>query len=207
MESWGGRERLDALRGIRAEVTYAGHEYLVTHEIERPNRGRNTGGDQYISVFDGERAGFLHQIDRDGVEQGPSLVDPEFVKDWELEIAWIFPTFFDHAAELLGKRDLEGDSAYLLRVELPLGAMVDYFIDSETFRTVRAEATVAIMDTTFTMGRIYADHQITDGILYPKTMMFYFGDGEPETATIDVVEFGVSFPEGHFDMPEGNGGD
>jgi len=202
-ETWGGEERLDELRGMRVEVIYEDHDYLVTHEIERPNRVRTTGGDQYVSLFDGERAGFSHRIDGDGNEVGPSLVGPEEAKDWELEIAWIFPAFFDHAAELLGKRDFEGDSAYLLRVQLPLGATVDYYVDSEAFTTVRVEATVTIREETYTMGRIYADYQSMDGILYPATMLFYFGDQEPQTATIDVVEFGVSFPEGHFELPEG----
>jgi hypothetical protein len=203
--TWGGPERLDALRGMRAEVTYPDHDYPVTVEVERPNRVRSTGGDRYISVFDGERAAFLHRINRDGEEKGPSLVDPEEVKDWELEIAWVFPAFFDHAAEYLGMGSIDGKSVHTLRVLLPLGVAVDYHIDAATFTTIRAEATATIGENTYTSGRIYGDFENRNGVLYPTTMGYYFGDAEPQKASIDVVEFGVSFPGGYFAIPEGLG--
>lgn len=203
--TWGGPSHLDALRGVRVEVTYPDHDYLVTVEIERPNRVRTTGGERYISVFDGERAGFLHRIDRDGVEVGPSLVDPEEVKDWELEVAWLFPAFFDHPAEYLGMESIDGRSVHVLRVQLPLGVAVTYYVDAETFTTIRAEATATIGENTYTSGRIFGDFENRNGVLYPTTMGYFFGDGEPQTASINMVEFGVSFPEGHFALPEGLG--
>ena len=55
-------------------------------------------------------------------------------KDWELEKAWVFPAFFDHPAEYLGLQQVGESEAHVLRVLLPLGARVDYFLDSESFR-------------------------------------------------------------------------
>jgi hypothetical protein len=201
-EAWGGTERIAAIGGLRAEITYEGHGDPVTIEIGRPNQVRSTGGERYVSVFDGERAAFLHQINRDGEETGPHLVNMDEVKDWELEMAWIFPAFFDHPAEYQGMESSDGVQVHVLRVALPLGAQVDYYIDGETFTVLRAEATATIGEMTYTSGRIYSDHQVVDGVLFPTRMQFFYGDGEPQEATIDVVEFGVTFPEGHFAIPD-----
>ena len=100
---------------------------------------------------------------------------------------------------------IDGNSVHTLRVQLPLGATVDYYVDAATFTTIRAEATATIGENTYTSGRIYGDFENRNGVLYPTTMHYFFGDAEPQTASIDVVEFGVGFPEGHFAIPEGLG--
>ena len=200
-DNWGGRERLDALSTIRAEFTYDEADGPVTHDIARPNLVRSTGGDRYTSVFDGHRAAFLHYVDREGNAREPFLVEEDEVKDWELEKAWVFPAFFDHPAEYLGVENLGGSSVHVLRVNLPLGARVDYFLDAGSFLVVRAEGLATIGGTNYGSGREFFDFQEIDGILYPTRMTYFYGDGDPQPGTIGPIVFNVSFPANHFVVP------
>ena len=201
-ENWGGTERLAALQTLRAQLTFHEHDYLVTVDVARPNLVRTTGGDQYISVFDGEAAGFLKMTARDGTPVDPFVVEEEQVKDWELEKAWVFPAFFDHPAEYLGLQPTGEDTVHVLRVMLPLGARVDYFLDTESFLVLGAEGLATIGEDTYSSGRTFYDFQETDGVLYPTRMEFFFGDAEPEPGTIEGVEFDVQFPPDHFTIPD-----
>lgn len=201
-ENWGGMERLGGLSTLRVEMTFHEHDYLVTVDVARPNLVRTTGGDQYISVFDGAEAGFLKMTARDGTPTDPFRVEEEQVKDWELEKAWVFPAFFDHPAEYLGLRQVGEDSVHVLRVMLPLGARVDYYLDTESFLVVGGEALATIGETTWVSGRTFSGFQETDGILYPTTMEFFFGDADPEPGTFEGVEFNVTFPPDYFVIPD-----
>ena len=201
-ENWGGVDRLGALTTVRADFTYHEPDGPVTHEIGRPNLVRSTGGDRYTSVFDGRNAAFLHYVDREGNTRDPFLVEEDEVKDWELEKAWVFPAFFDHPAEYLGLQTKDGSEVHVLRVTLPLGARVDYFLDAESFLVIRAEGLAIIGETTYESGREYFDYQDFDGILYPTRMTYFYGDGEPQPGSIGSVEFNVAFPDDHFVIPE-----
>ena len=91
-------------------------------------------GKRYVGVFDGRHAAFLRSKDREGTPRDRYLVAEDEVKDWELEKAWVFPAFFDHPAEYLGERAWNGASVHVLRVNLPLGARADYFVDGASYR-------------------------------------------------------------------------
>jgi hypothetical protein len=201
-ENWGGTERLQTLTTLRAAFTYDEADGPVTHDIGRPDQVRSTGGERYISVFDGHQAAFLRYVDRDGNNRDPFLVEGDEVKDWELEKAWVFPAFFDHPAEYLGLETIGGSDLHVLRVNLPLGARIDYLLDAESFLVIRAEGLARIGETTFKSGREYSDFQEFDGILYPTRMTYFYGDGEPQPGTIGSVEFNVAFPADHFVIPE-----
>jgi len=195
-------ERLENLSALRAQITYHEHDYPVTIDVSRPNLVRSTGGERYISVFDGERAAFLHYVDRDGIPSDPFLVDEEEVKDWEAEIAWIFPAYFDHPSEYLGLRSVEGDSLHVLQVILPLGVRMEYCLDPLTFLLRRAEAYATIRGVTHHSGRIYHDYRDVEGVKYPSHMEFFYGEGKPQPAVFETVEFDVEFPPEHFLIPE-----
>lgn len=201
-DSWGGVDRLGALTSVRADFTYNEADGPVTHEIGRPNFVRSTGGDRYTSVFDGRHAAFLHYVDREGNTREPFLVEEDEVKDWELEKAWVFPAFFDHPAEYLGRQAMNGSETHVLRVNLPLGARVDYFLDAGSYLVIRAEGLAIIGGTTYESAREYYDFQEFDGILYPTRMTYFYGDEGPRPGTIGSVEFNVVFPADHFVIPE-----
>jgi hypothetical protein len=201
-DNWGGMERVDALQTLRAQFTYHEADGPVTHDVGRPNLVRSTGGERYISVFDGHRAAFVVYMDREGNSRDPFIVEEEEVKDWEMEKAWVFPAFFDHPAEYLGLQQLEETPAHVLRVMLPLGARMDYFLDAESFLVIRAEGLATIGETTYESAREYFDFELTDGVLYPTRMTYFYGDGEPNPGTIGGLEIDSDFPPDHFLIPE-----
>lgn len=199
-EAWGGAQRVAEMENLSVRVVYSGHDYPVTVDFTRPGKVRVTGGDRYVSVFDGTAAAFLKNHDRDGNPLAPSAVPAAEVKDWELEAAWLFPAFFDHPATYQGRQLVEGDPVHVLRVPLPLGAQVDYFVDAKTYLVRKAEATTVIDGTTYTMGRVYHDFRRTSGVLYAAAMDCTFEDNV-EPATIEALDTDVSFPTEHFRIP------
>jgi hypothetical protein len=53
--------------------------------------------------------------------QDPELIEAKYLKDLELDIAFVFPAFFDYPSEYLGREVVEGTDTHKLGVTLPLG--------------------------------------------------------------------------------------
>jgi len=149
-----------------------------------------------------ERAAFLKYMDHEGNALQPFLITEDNVKDFELEIAWLFPAFFDHPTEYLGRRELDGVEVHVLRVALPLGAPLEYYLDGQTFLPVRAEGSTVHEGKKYTLGRLYHDYAEVDGVFYPTRMELLAKASEPEPAIIESLEFDVKFAPEHFAIPD-----
>ena len=197
-EALGGADRIDALRTFRFEVHHwrDGSEWFTgVWEIQRPNLIRK----EYSStvIFDGIRA----SIDS-GSPGGPELVDADEWFHFPFDIACVFPAFFDHDSEYLGQHTVEGVDGHLLRVKLPLGGAVTYFIDAEYHLPRRLAITLDVGDTESEMTLSWGleDFREVDGVLFPHA---YSYDGNHVRA-LQTVEFNVPFPDDHFKVAIGN---
>jgi hypothetical protein len=192
------------LKTLRIRMVYADHGYPVVTELSRPNRMRVEGVGSYVLVFDGERGAFLESPPaEDGTPQGPSLVDSRYLRDLELDIAFAFPAFFDYSAEYLGREAADGVETYRLGVTLPLGVRMTYFIDTESHLPVRVEADVTVDGTEYHPGRAFSDYEDWGGMIYPRTVTYWWMPNEVETAVVESVEVDVTLGDDRFRIPAG----
>ena len=198
-----GTGRIEDVKTLRVRMVYPDHEYPVVTEIARPNRMR-TGGGKHVVVFDGKRGAFLERPPaEDGTPQGPELIDPKYVKDFELDIAFLFPVFLDHPSEYLGREAVEGVEAHKLGVLLPLGIRTIYFVDAASYLPVKVTADVTIDGTVYHPGRVFRDYQDVGGLMYPRTVTYWWMADKVQTASVELVEVNVPLGEDRFTIPPG----
>jgi hypothetical protein len=201
-EAMGGAVRIEDLRTLRVRMVYPDHEYPVVTELSRPDRMRTEGVGNYILVFDGVRGAFLERPPaEDGTQQGPELIDSKYLRDLELDIAFLFPAFFDHPSEYLGREVAEGVETHKLGVILPLGIRTVYFIDAESYLPIKMVADVTVDGTEYQPGRIFNDYVEQGGMMYPRTIAYWWIADHVETAVVDLVEVNVPLGEDRFMIP------
>jgi hypothetical protein len=203
-EAMAGDVRIDDVRNVRIGMTYPDHEYPVVSEIGRPNRMRTEGVGRYVLVFDGERGAFLEQLPaEDGTPQGPALIDAAYGRDLELDIAFLFPAFFDHSSEYLGRELVDGVETHKLGVTLPLGIRTTYFIDATTYLPLKVIAEVTVDGTAYRPGRVFHEYADQGGVRYPRTVVHWWLEDQVDTAVVDLVEVNAALGEDRFVIPPG----
>ncbi|UCD73839.1 MAG: hypothetical protein JSV91_08565 [Phycisphaerales bacterium] len=194
----GGPNKIDSLKTMRIAQKFPDHSGLIRYEIKRPNRVRMGNN----LVFDGKRASWLRGTKADGTPRLPELVPQEEWKDFEMDIAWYVPAFFDYPAEYLGEETVDNIETYKLQVTLPLGAIVTYNLDTATFLIHQVSSHVVVSDKEYQYDRMYSDYRMLDGILYPYAFTYAGRDGVTVlTATMVELEFNVPLEDERFAIP------
>jgi len=185
---------IDSLETMRLVQSWPDHEGLIRYEFRRPNLVRM--GDSL--VFDGQQASWLPGMSPDGT----LLVPQEEWKDFEADMAWYVPAFFDHPAEYLGMETVDGIETHILQVTLPLGAVMTYNLDAETYLVYRAALRVVLYGEEYQSERTFLDYRSVDGILYPHAFTYASRDGtEVLTAAMESIEFNVHLGDDRFAVP------
>ena len=197
-----GTEKNETLKTLRLKINYPDHGiHHITHEIRRPNFSRNEAN--YILVFDSEHAAFIkHPPKKDGQRQPPELIDAAELVDFEVEIDWFVPAFFDHPFEYLGIQKIEEVDFHKLLVKLPLGAKMIYYISAKNYLIGKVTADFILLDRAFHTEREFSDYREINGVLYPHTFTYEGFEGGRQTATIDVVEINPTLNETRFRIPD-----
>jgi hypothetical protein len=201
-EAMSSSEDIETLTTLRVRTVYTDHEYPVISEFRRPNKLRTEGAGNYVLVFDGEQGAFLERPPaEDGTPQGPELIDPDYAKDLELDVAYVFPAFFDHPSEYLGVEMVDGVAAHELRVVLPLGVPLTYYIDAETYVPLRVVADVTVDGTEYHPELVYGDYRESGGIVYAHTFTVSWVPDDVDTALVELVEVNVPLDDDRFTIP------
>lgn len=198
-QALGGAERIAAVKTLRLTVAYPGYEVPCVVEIKRPNRIRSEA--DYILVYDGKRAGYLKGAPtEEGREPGPRLLPEAEGRDFEADIAFFFPAFFDHPAEYGGTEILQGQEVHKVSVALPGGIRMTYFLDAGTFLPSRIVAGVPYGGSIASCEHRVGHYERTDGLLFPRTSDAKSW-GPPGLARITSVEVNVPLDDARFEMP------
>jgi TolB protein len=201
VKAMGGIDKIDALETMRFTQNFPDHAGLIQYEIRRPNRVRM--GDEL--VFDGKQGSWLEGRNADGTLRKAELVPQEEWKDFEVDIAWYVPAFFDYPAEYMGTETLDDIETHKLQVTLPLGAVMTYYLDAQTYLVHRAAARFTMDGQEHHPERTYSDYRWQDGILYPYAFT-YEGRTGVFTATMKSIEFNVPLGDERFAVPTVGGG-
>jgi len=128
-----GALKNEDLKSIYVEGFFHGNTIPNKITIQRPNKFRNEVPSGVL-VFDGNRAAWVKRYpDQQGNPRNPKIINPAYCRHFEVDIALIFPAFFDHKSEYRGIKTLDGKQYYEIFVILPMGASLSYFIDPKDF--------------------------------------------------------------------------
>ncbi len=196
-----GDRRGEEIKSLCVEGYFHGRTVPSRMTVKRPNlfRNENPAG---VLVFDGRRAAWAkREPDEKGAPRGPELIEAQYWRHFEVDIAILFPAFFEYPAELKGIEKVKGADAYKLFVPLPLGGSMTYFVDCKSFLVTRRllnwdgdpkeELTENLVDG-------YMNH---DGILFPDGYSFTGSKG-PEKGYYKNVRFNIDVGDELFKIPE-----
>ena len=192
---FGERSSAD-LRSIYVEGYFHGAAVPNRQTVRRPNLFRNETR-AGVLVFDGKRAAWASRVpDEKGNHRGPELIEEKYWRHFEVDIAIIFPAFFDHPAELRGSEPVNGSDAYKLFVPLPLGGSVTYFVDARSFLVTKR---LVSWDGEGKGSEPPWENRIdryveTDGVRFPDGYVYAGREGR-EKARYQNVRFNVDAPD------------
>lgn len=199
---FGERSSAD-LRSIYVEGYFHGAAVPNRQTVRRPNLFRNETR-AGVLVFDGKRAAWATRApDEKGNPRGPELIEEKYWRHFEVDIAIIFPAFFDHPAELRGIEAVDGSDAYKLFVPLPLGGSVTYFVDARSFLVTKR---MVSWDgdgkgTEPPWENLIEGYVETDGVRFPDGYVYAGRDGR-EKGRYQNVRFNVDAPGELFKIPD-----
>jgi hypothetical protein len=193
-----------AVSTLRLVIEYPDHDYLVTSEVARPGRIWSGAEGVYAMGFDGAVAWYHdYRPGPAGEAQELERVAEQYLGDFEVDIAYYFPAYFDYPSEYVGDDTLEDGDAFVLAVDLPLGARVQYWVDKMSHLPVKVRSTVTIDGETHEVERTMSDFHRIDGLMYPRSFTYPGRDGEPMAGSFVSVEVNVPLDEARFAYPEG----
>ena len=194
-----GRQDKD-IRSITVEAYFHGRTVPSRMTVKRPNLFRNETPSGVL-VFDGQRAAWVkREPDQDGNPRNPELIVPAQWRHFEVDIALVFPAFFDHPSEFKGIEKVNGSDAYRLYVALPLGANMTYFIDARSFLVTRRLVSWEGDPEEELWENLIDGYTDYDGILFPDGYSFQGREGR-EKGVYKNVRFNIEPADELFKIP------
>ena len=189
------------IKSIYVEGYFHGSTVPSRMTVKRPNLFRNETKSG-ILVFDGRRAAWVkREPDEKGNPLNPELIKPEYWRHFEVDIALVFPAFFDFPSELKGIEKVNGADAYGLFVQLPLGGNVTYFIDCKSFLVTRRLVSWEGDPKTDLWENLIENYTDYNGIRFPDGYVFQGREGK-EKGLYKNFRFNINPADELFQIPE-----
>ena len=194
-----GELKNEEVKSFYVESFFHGSTVPNRQTVKRPNLFRNEVGSGVL-VFDGKRAAWAERTpDEKGNPRGPELIEPESWRHFEVDIAVLIPAFFDYPAEYKGRDMVEGVETHVLRVNLPLGSFVTYFVDAKTFLVAKR-----LVNWNGVEGddweNVLAHYADFDGVRFPTECLFPGRNGR-EKGIYQNVKINVNPADELFVLP------
>ncbi|MFO7701216.1 MAG: hypothetical protein R6W79_11505 [Acidimicrobiia bacterium] len=196
---FGERQDRD-IRDLAVEGYFHGGTIPSRMTLKRPNLFRNEV-ESGVLVFDGRRAAWVTRTpDATGTPRGPELIEPRYWRHFEVDIALLFPAFFDYPSQLRGVEMVNGSEAYAIFVALPLGGSVTYFVDAESFLVTRRLVSWDGGDDSPLWENLVDGWLDVEGIRFPDGYVFEGREGR-EKGFYKKVRFNLEPASALFEIP------
>ncbi len=90
---------------------------------------------------------------------------------------------------------------HALGVTLPRGIRTTYFIDAETYLPRKVVAEVTVDGTEYRPGRVFHEYADQGGIMYPRTVTYWWMQDQVDTAMVELVEVNPALGDDRFVIP------
>ena len=106
-----------------------------------------------------------------------------------------------HQAELIGKEDMEGSSAYKIKVSKANGDVDNYFIDAENYILLKTSSKVKIQGNETESESLFTNYKDINGVLVAETITTKIKDQTVSQIMIEKVEINQAVNDSIFVKP------
>ncbi len=177
LQSKGGIEKLKAVKSIKmmGKLMAQGMEFPFALYLKRPNLMRNEAdfqGQKIISIYDGEKVWQINPLMGSGEPIELTGVQAESAKD-QADFDGPFVDYKEKGIkiELLGKEEVEGTSAYKLKVTTKDGKEKFYYLEANSCLEIKSESTFEFQGKSYTSVSTISDYKEVDGLKFPFSFL------------------------------------
>jgi len=182
-----------------------GMEFPFTLTMKRPAKIRveaEVQGSKMIQCFDGT-AGW-NVIPWSG-SSAPQDMTPDEIKNMKEQADIEGPLYHwkekGHQVELLGKEDMEGSSAYKIKITKANGDIDNYFLDAESFILLKTSSKIKIQGNETESENLYTNYKDINGVMMPLTISTKIKEQTVSQVVIDKTEVNVTINDSIFVKP------
>ena len=213
LEARGGEAAISAVQSARTSGAMrmggsaaGAMEVPFTAEFKRPDRVRvefSLQGMTAVQAYDGQVGWsvmpFLGKTE-------PEEMAPDQLKDIKDQADFDGPLVNynekGHTIELVGEEEVDGASAFKLKVTKANGDVVNIYLDRESFIELKSDTKRIVQGTEIEVTTHFKDYQKTNGLLFAHLIEMSFpGNPKGQVITITTIEFGVDLADDRFSMP------
>jgi outer membrane lipoprotein-sorting protein len=210
-QALGGIDKLKAIQSVTVNgkaVLMGGQiEAPIVMQIKRPASMRmemTVQGKSFIQAFDGATAWTANPFTGSPDPQKSNDEDTQQAKDDSdfIEGALVDYKTKGNTVELIGKEDVEGTSAYKLKVTKKGGSVEYDFLDAQTFLPIRSSGKRKQGGQEIEYESTPSNYKPVNGVMMPYSLSQKMNGSPMMDLTIEKIEANTTINDAVFQMPE-----
>ena len=188
------------IKGIASQM---GMELPLTIMVKKPNKVKilqEFNGMEIVMAYDGEKAYMINPMtgSNDAVEipeeQAASVKEYNLFRDTFME------SFKAGRVTLVGEEAVEGKPAFKLTMKSEAGAVTTYFIDKETYLTVKSVQTVSQMGQEMEVESYSKEHKVINGVTFATVITQFVNGAEMGGIKFESIEIDTPIEDSVFKL-------
>jgi len=196
-----GESKSEDIKSIYFENQVKGRTEPSISIVKRPNHFRNeipVG----IAIFNGKRGALIQNDSTEGWKNNElKILETTHWRDFEVDIAFKFPAYFDYQSKYGGRDIVNGKENFKIIVELPLGGVVTYFLDTKTFFITKQSLSWIEDSSKVVLEMFVTKYKNYNGILFPEGYYFEGRKGKV-TRSYNSIKFNINPKDELFEIPD-----
>ena len=206
----GGREKVKNLSSIRTEMKMKAQmfEFPTTAWLKKDGSMRSETeiqGLKMVQAFNASDSSGWSVNPMQGDSKAHKMNDEQkkqMSDENRMEEALLDYKTKGHAAELLGKEDLDGDEVYKVMLTKKNGNITYYYIDAQSYLIWKEESKIKFKDREYQSETYYSNYTTQDGITSARTIENYSDGKVVMQMNIEKLEYNSKMEDTLFKMPE-----
>lgn len=176
---------------IEGKVSQMGMEMPMIMFMKHPEKVKvviTYNGMEIVTVFDGEKGYMINPLM--GMAEPMELPADQVasVKNNNMFRNQLQESFKAGKLTLVGSEDVSGKPAFKLMVSVDGGAPVYYFIDKESFLTIKTTTTVTQMGQEMEVESVIKEYSDINGVKFPKLTISFVNGMEAGSTVLEKIE-------------------
>lgn len=209
LQARGGLEKLKSTNSVRmiGTLNTKAGSIGAKMEMKRPNLLRMEFSMQdrkMVQAYDGKTAWEI--VPMPETSGAPHVIEGEdaqqLIEDSDFDGPFVNYAAKGHTVELLGKEDVNGASAFKIKLTLSDGTVRNVYFDASSFLEIKQSSTQKHQGNEMSVETYMGDYQPVDGFMVAHTIENRINGEAVSTIHVDKVELNADLDESRFHMPE-----
>jgi outer membrane lipoprotein-sorting protein len=210
-QALGGLDKLKAIQSVTVNgkaVLMGGQiEAPIVMQIKRPSSMHmeiSVQGKSFIQAFDGTTAWTVNPFTDSPDPQKSNDEDTQLAKDDSdfIEGALVEYKAKGNIVELIGKEDVDGKSAYKLKITKKSGNIEYQYLDAQTFLPIRSSGKRKQAGEEMEFESTPSNYKPVNGVMMPYSLSQKMNGSPMLELTVEKIEVNTPIQDSLFQMPE-----